>query len=222
MLGYLRRLATTGFAYTASSVFSKVIAVLLLPVYTALLDPSEYGQAEILFGAVVAASIVVRFGLIEALLRYYYLPGEDGREVVRSGFAALLWASTAGALILLPLAEPIATALKSEPGLVRIAIGGLWVLTLYEYLVTLFRLDERAREYFIFTFANVLAAIPLTLVLIAVADEGAAGLLLGSYAAGVPRSASATGSACGGTRRCCAGCSASDCRPCRRSCRSTR
>ena len=26
----------------------------------------------------------------------------------------------------------------------RIAIGGLWVLTLYEYLLTLFRLDERA------------------------------------------------------------------------------
>ncbi len=34
MLGYLRRLATTGFAYTASSVFSKVIAVLLLPLFS--------------------------------------------------------------------------------------------------------------------------------------------------------------------------------------------
>lgn len=186
MLGYLRRLATTGFAYTASSVFSKIIAVLLLPIYTALLDPSEYGKAEILFGAVVAASIIVRFGLIEALLRFYYLPREDGSEVVRTGFAALFWATTAAALVLLPFAESIADGLKSDPGLVRIAIGGLWVLTLYEYLVTLFRLDERAREYFFFTFANVLAAIPLTLVLIAVADEGAGGLLLGSYASGVP------------------------------------
>ena len=73
MLGYLRRLATTGFAYTAASVVSKIIAVILLPIYTALLDPSEYGQAEVLFGAVVAASIVVRFGVIEALLRFYYL-----------------------------------------------------------------------------------------------------------------------------------------------------
>lgn len=69
MLSYLRRLATTGFAYTAASVFSKVIAVLLLPIYTALLEPSEYGKAEVLFGGVVAASIIVRFGVIEALLR---------------------------------------------------------------------------------------------------------------------------------------------------------
>jgi O-antigen/teichoic acid export membrane protein len=186
MLSYLRRLATTGFAYTASSIFSKVIAVLLLPIYTALLDPAEYGQAEVLFSAVVAASIVVRLGVIEALLRFYFLPGESGSKVVATGFAAMFWATTAGAAALLPFAAPIAEALKSEPGLVRIAIGGLWVLTLYEYLVSLYRLDERARAYFFFTFANVLASVPLTLVLIAGFDQGAGGLLLGSYAAGVP------------------------------------
>lgn len=186
MLSYLSRLASTGFAYTASSVFSKVVAVFLLPIYTALLDPIEYGKAEVLFGAVVAASIVIRFGVIEALLRFYYLPEEDGSKVVSTGFAAILWASTAGALILLPFVEPIADALQSDPGLVRIAIGGLWLLTLYEYLVTLFRLDERAREYFFFTFANVLVAIPVTLILIGVFDEGAGGLLLGSYASAVP------------------------------------
>ena len=186
MLSYLNRLATTGFAYTAASVLSKLIAVALLPVYTALIDPVEYGKAEVLFGAVVATSIVVRFGLIEALLRFYYLPEESKPTVVSTGFATVFWAATAGALLLLPFADAIAGALESEPGLVRIAIGGLWVLTLYEYLVTLFRLDERAREYFFFTFANVLVAIPLTLVLIGGFDAGAAGLLLGSYASGIP------------------------------------
>ena len=34
MLSHLRRLATTGAAYTASSVLSKLIAVALLPLYT--------------------------------------------------------------------------------------------------------------------------------------------------------------------------------------------
>ncbi|MGB3098553.1 MAG: oligosaccharide flippase family protein, partial [Solirubrobacterales bacterium] len=186
MLSYLRRLATTGFAYTAASVFSKVIAVLLLPIYTALLDPAEYGKAEVLFGGVVAASIIVRFGVIEALLRFYYLRTERGEAVVATGFAAIFWATTAGALILLPFADPIADALKSDPDLVRISIGGLWILTLYEYLVTLFRLDERAKAYFTFSFIHVLAAIPLTLILIAGFDEGARGLLLGSYASGIP------------------------------------
>jgi O-antigen/teichoic acid export membrane protein len=39
--GYLRRLATTGAAYTAASVFSKLIAVALLPLYTRYLTPAD-------------------------------------------------------------------------------------------------------------------------------------------------------------------------------------
>jgi O-antigen/teichoic acid export membrane protein len=186
MSQYLRRLATTGAAYTASSVLSKLIAVALLPLYTAYLSPADFGAAEVLFAAVVAASIVIRLGLIEALLRFYYQAGENPDEVVATSFAALFWATTVAALIALPLAGPISDALLDQPDadLGRIAIGGLWVLTMFEYLLSIFRLEERARAYFVTTVANVLVTIPITVVLIVVADEGARGLLLGTYGAG--------------------------------------
>ena len=186
MSGYLRRLATTGAAYTAASIFSKAIAVALLPLYTRYLTPEDYGAAEVLFAAVVTASIVVRFGLIEAILRFYYQDDEDPGEVVKSSFAGLFWLSTLGALILLPFADPLSEALldESAPELTRIAIGGLWVLTMWEFMLTLFRLEERARAYFVTTILNVLAAIGLTVILVVGLDEGARGLLLGSYAAG--------------------------------------
>jgi O-antigen/teichoic acid export membrane protein len=184
--GYLRRLATTGAAYTAASILSKVIAVALLPLYTRYLTKSDYGTAEILFAAVVSASIVVRFGLIEAILRFYYRDDEDPVAVVKSTFAGLFWLATIGTLAVLPFATPISEALlkKPEPELVRIAIGGLWVLTMWEFMLTLFRLEERARAYFVTTLLNVLAAIALTVVLVVGLDEGARGLLLGSYASG--------------------------------------
>lgn len=191
MSGYLRRLATTGAAYTAASILSKVIAVALLPLYTRYLTPEDYGAAEILFAAVVLVSIVIRFGLIEAILRFYYQDDEDPREVVKSTFAGLFWLSTLGALLVLPFAGPLSEALlpgdsapDSAPELVRIAIGGLWVLTMWEFLLTLFRLDERARAFFLTTILNVVAAIALTVVLVVGLDEGARGLLLGSYATG--------------------------------------
>ena len=63
---------------------------LLLPLYTRYLTTADYGAAEVLFAAVVAASIVIRLGLIEALLRFYYKAGETRRRVVATGFAALL------------------------------------------------------------------------------------------------------------------------------------
>jgi O-antigen/teichoic acid export membrane protein len=186
MSHYLRRLATTGAAYTASSVLSKLIAVALLPLYTAYLSPADFGTAEVLFAAVVAASIVIRLGLIEALLRFYYKAGEDPDEVVATSFAALFWATSAAALIALPLAGPISDALLDRPAadLGRIAIAGLWVLTMFEYLLSIFRLEERARAYFVTTVANVLVTIPITVMLIVIADEGARGLLLGTYGAG--------------------------------------
>jgi O-antigen/teichoic acid export membrane protein len=186
MSGYLRRLATTGAAYTAASILSKVIAVALLPLYTRYLTPEDYGAAEVLFAAVVAVSIVVRLGLIEAILRFYYQEDEDPGEVVRSSFAGLFWLATLGALVLLPFAGPLSEALLDEPSprLARIAIGGLWVLTMSEFMLTLFRLEERARAFFVTTILNVLATIAVTVVLVVGLGEGARGLLLGSYATG--------------------------------------
>jgi O-antigen/teichoic acid export membrane protein len=191
--GYLRRLATTGAAYTAASILSKLIAVALLPLYTRYLTLADYGAAEVMFAAIVSASIVVRLGLIEALLRFYYKDGEDQAQVVKSTFAGLFWFATIGALLALPFATPIAEALlphktAAEGGqmaeLARISIGGLWVLTMFEFMLTLFRLEERARAFFVTTILNVLVTIGLTVVLVVGAGEGARGLLIGSYASG--------------------------------------
>lgn len=186
MSGYLRRLATTGAAYTAASIVSKLIAVALLPLYTRYLSVEDYGAAEVMFAAVVTASIVVRLGMIEALLRFYYKEDEDPARVVAGSFAALFWLATLAALVALPFAEPISEALlgESAPDLARISIGGLWVLTMNEYLLTLFRLEERARAFFTTTIVNVLLAIALTVVLVVGAGEGAKGLLIGSYGSG--------------------------------------
>ena len=193
MSGYLRRLATTGAAYTAASILSKLIAVALLPLYTRHLTLEDYGGAEVMFAAVVSASIVVRFGLIEAVLRFYYSDEEEPRRVVASSFAALFWLATLAALIALPFATQIGEALLNpDPGevaraaeLARISIAGLWVLTMSEFLLTLFRLEERARAYFVTTILNVVATIALTVVLVVGAGEGTRGLLLGSYGAGL-------------------------------------
>lgn len=188
MFDYLRRLATTGAAYTASSVLSKLIAVFLLPIYTAYLTPADYGAAEVMIASLVAASIVVRLGVIEAILRFYYLASENPDRVVRTGFASLFWTTTVAALIALPFAEPISEALLSEPDadLARLAILGLWQLTLWEYALTLLRLDERAKAYFGFTVAAVLGTIPVTVALVVATDLGASAILLGNFGTGVP------------------------------------
>jgi O-antigen/teichoic acid export membrane protein len=183
---YMRRLATTGAAYTASSILSKLIAVFLLPVYTGALSPADYGAAEVMLASVIAISIVVRLGLIESLLRFYYLPGVDRPEVVRTGFAALFWSTTAIAAICLVFAGPISELIldHTDAELGRLAVLGLWTLTLWEYALTLLRVDERARAFFALTALNVLATIPVTVYFVVVRDDGAAGILIGTFGTG--------------------------------------
>ncbi len=187
-MSYLRRLATTGAAYTASSIGSKVFAVFLLPLYTRYLTPSDYGAAEVMMASVIAASIVIRLGMIEAILRFYYRDDVDRRAALATGFASLFWTSTVAALVALAFAGPISTALlgHEDAGLARLAILGLWTLTLWEYVLTLLRLAERARTFFAITIANVALTIPVTIWLVVLEKEGANGLLAATYSTAIP------------------------------------
>src|SRR6476646_3705151 len=96
MFDYVRRLAATGAAYTATSVISKLFAVALLPVYTRHLTRADYGAAEVLLAFVVAASIMLRLGIIEALMRFYYSHEDRARreQVVRASTTFLLATTT--------------------------------------------------------------------------------------------------------------------------------
>jgi O-antigen/teichoic acid export membrane protein len=185
MLDYLKRLASTGAAYTGSSVISKLIAVALLPLYTRHLTRADYGAAEVLLATVVAFSIFVRLGIIEALLRFYYRFEDERDRVVRSSFALLLVTSTIGALVAAAFAAPLSELLldRRDATLMLIAVFGLWAFTNYELLMALFRLDERARAYFTTSLANVVLTVVLTVWLVVLEDEGARGLLLGNFAA---------------------------------------
>lgn len=186
MSGYLRRLATTGAAYTTSSVLSKLIAVALLPLYTRYLTPADYGAAEVLITTVIAASIIIRLGMTEAMMRFFYREDENPNRVVASGFVLLFTSATVSLAVAFPFADELSNLLldRSDPTLARIAVFGLWIYTMYDFCLTLFRLDERAKAYLVVTVSNVALTIPLTVYLVVFRGEGAQGLLLGQYLSG--------------------------------------
>ncbi len=184
MINYLRRLARTGTAYTASSVLAKLIAVFTLPIYTKYISPSGFGQAEVIATTVIVLSIFFRLGAIEAVLRFYFLDKYDSRQVVQTGFWGLLISTTLGVAITYALSGPLTTLLlRDAPGaneLVQIAVIWFWFATFYELLLALFRIEEKAGAYALATVANVVITVPLVLWLVISQDMGAKGLVLGN------------------------------------------
>lgn len=186
MLEYLKRLARTSVAYQASDLLSKAIAVGTLPLYTRYLAPGDYGVAETLLTGVILWSIVLRAGLGEGFVRFYYddADPERRRRLARAvtGFVALT--TTVAALLGGLLAGPLSSLILGyrDATVLVIAVVGLWTFTNLEIAYALLRVDERARAYVTATITNVLVTVSLTIVLVVVGGYGARGLLAGNFA----------------------------------------
>lgn len=187
MHGLLQRLLKTTAAYQVGDVVSKVFAVLLLPVYTRHVSESQYGVAELLMTGIVLLSILIRFGVGEALVRYHYADEDRDRRdaLARRATGFLLVATTLAAIPLAVFAAPLSRVIldHEDAAVFRIAVLGLWTFTNLELAYALLRVDERARAYAIASVTNVLLTIALTVYLVVLKDQEARGLLLGNYAA---------------------------------------
>lgn len=186
MRGLFTRLLAGGAAYQASSIVSAALALVTLPLYTRALSRADFGVAETLLTFIILASILLRLGLGEAFVRFYFDTAEEDRDrLARTTTAAVLLATTATALLAAALAGPISSLLLGfeDAGLMRIAVLGLWAFTNLEIAYALLRVDERRREYVIASLCNVALSVALTLTLVVALDEGARGYLAGNYVA---------------------------------------
>jgi O-antigen/teichoic acid export membrane protein len=187
--GYLKRLLRVLAAYQLPDIVAKFAAVGLLPVYTNYLRPGEYGEVELLANGVIFVSIVVRFGIIEAFLRYYYTDTDQVRRdaLVRRSAAFLLLTTTLvavlGAAAAHPLARLVLGPVPHATELFLIAVLGLWSFTNLELAYGLLRVDERIRTYATASLINVGMTIAASVVLVVGLGLGARGLLLGNYGA---------------------------------------
>jgi len=181
------RLLTGGAAYQASSVLSAVLALITLPLYTRALSRADFGVAETLLTFIILASILLRLGLGEAFVRYYFThaPGAERDRLARTTTATVLLTTTAAALLAAALAGPLSELILGfeEAGLMRIAVLGLWSFTNLEVAYALLRVDERRRTYLAAAMTNVLLSVALTVTLVVGLDQGARGYLAGNYVA---------------------------------------
>jgi len=185
--GYLKRLATSGAAYQASSLVAGFLALFTLPLYTRHLTEAELGYAETLLTAIILMSIVLRFGVGEAFVRFYFDDDDPQRRerLARRTVSFVLVTSTVAALIGVALAGPLSRALLRIDDATLMAYGvlGLWAFTNLEIAYALLRVDERRRTYLRASVANVVLTVALTVTLVVGFDAGARGYVLGNYAA---------------------------------------
>jgi O-antigen/teichoic acid export membrane protein len=184
---YLRRLLTTGAAYQAAEIVAKALAIVTLPLYTRHVSREGYGAYNTLLTAVILTSIVLRLGVGEAFVRFYFTDGDAERRVriARTATATVAWTTTLAALLSLVFSAQLSRLILgfSDPLLMDCAIIGLWAFTNIEMAYAQLRVDERARAYMWASGANVAMTVTFTVALVVFAGQGARGLLLGNFGA---------------------------------------
>jgi O-antigen/teichoic acid export membrane protein len=182
----LKRLGKHSFIYGLGGLVSRVLAVLLLPLYTRYLTPSDYGRVEILIAGTAVLAILLQFGISNAFFRFYFDSPDPAKRitVLRTSFWFTMTMATAGLVVGVILAPQISHVLFNSDGeanLVRAAFVGLWAQLNYLQLTALFRVEERSVAFVCASLANILITVGATLILVVSLGKGPMGVIVGNF-----------------------------------------
>jgi O-antigen/teichoic acid export membrane protein len=181
----IRRLGRHSAIYGLGGIVSRILAVLLLPLYTHYLGTRGFGKIETVVALTTVLVIVLRLGISSAFFRFYFDSNDPERRtlVVRTSFWFTMTMATAGLVVGFVLATPIAHALRlgDDPWLVRAAFVGLWAQMNYEQLTSLFRVEERSVQFVVASVANVLITVGVTVLLVVGLHKGPTGAVVGNF-----------------------------------------
>jgi O-antigen/teichoic acid export membrane protein len=181
----MRRLARHSAVYGIGGLVSRILATILLPLYTHYLPPNAFGQVEAITAATAVLAIVLQMGIASAFFRFYFDAKEPAEKltVVRTSFWFTMAAATAGLVVGVVFASEIGhlLGLGHAVWLVRAGAVGLWAQTNYQQLTALFRVEERSQAYAIASIANVIVTVTAMVVFVAVFHWGAIGLVVGNF-----------------------------------------
>jgi O-antigen/teichoic acid export membrane protein len=181
----LQRLARHSAIYGLGGLVSRILATLLLPLYTNYLPAGAYGRVEVITSATAVLSIVLQMGISSAFFRFYFDAKEPPEKltVVRTSFWFTMAMSSLGLVLGLVFAAPFShwLGLGHDPNLVRAGAVGLWAQTNYNQLTSLFRVEQRSVSYATASVANVLVTVAAMVLLVAVFHKGAIGLVVGNF-----------------------------------------
>jgi O-antigen/teichoic acid export membrane protein len=182
----LLRLARHSAVYGLGGLVARILAVVLLPLYTRHLTRADYGAIGTLIALTSVLVVLLRLGTQSAFFRFYF-DSRDPKErlvVVRTAFWFTMTMATLGLVVGIAFASPISHALfgtGSRADLVTAAFVGLWAQMNYAQLASLFRVEERSTAFVIASLTNVLVTVVATVILVVPLDEGALGVIVGNF-----------------------------------------
>jgi len=177
-----KKIARHSLVYGLGVILNRVIGFLMIPIYTRLLTPSDYGVLELLSLTTDIIGMAISMGLSAAMYRFYF-EHEDERErntVVSTAFIAF------GSIALVCLASLsfttgflARTILDSEryASYFLVTFTSLWFGTMSQLGFDYLRMRQRSVLYLVISAAKLLLSLGLNIYLVVFLKLGVLGIL---------------------------------------------
>jgi O-antigen/teichoic acid export membrane protein len=183
----LKRFLRDSAIYVIPTVLSRGLAVILVPLYTRVLSPADYGTLDMLvvFGSLV--NLTVALEVSQGVARFYAGEQDPGRRVLYASSAFWFTVATYGAFAVAALAfsEPLSALLMGRTGLdffFRLGVVGIWLNGIVYLIQNQFRWELRSTKYTVASLIVTCVTAAVAVFLGYVLRWGLTGLLLGTIA----------------------------------------
>lgn len=184
MLAQFKRLGADSLLYAFMNVGTKLIAFIMLPIYTNYLPPAEYGVLDIIDKWTAMLTFLIIFGTDSALSFYYFETKDEGKKLehVRNVMYFRIFIVALLGIIVLTAGPYISELLFGDAGYVRllyISIGVLFLDTILVVVLMVLRFDFKTKKVVIFTVGKMLLVAILSYLFLKYFVQTPEGILLG-------------------------------------------
>lgn len=182
---YLKKTGKHSIVYGLGNLVSKIIAFLLVPVYTRVLTPSEYGILSLITVSLSITAIVLNMGMQTTLFRFYIFDYTDEKNRKKLVSTILIFLNVTSILlifILIYFSDNISSLLFSNIEY-SFYLKIVFVATFFEInshiSLSLLRSQEKSKIFSIFTIIRLVIQISFILFFVVYLREGVVGALKG-------------------------------------------
>lgn len=184
VLSQFKRLGADSLLYAFMNVGTKLIAFIMLPIYTSFLVPAEYGVLDIVDKWTSMLTFLVIFGTDSALAYYYFDTKEEEKklEYVRDVMYFRLFIVALLGIIILFAGSRVSEMLFGSLSYVRllyIAIGVLFLDTIIVVILMVLRFDFHTKKVVIATVGKMVFVAVFSYLFLAYVLRSPEGVLLG-------------------------------------------
>ena len=179
----LRTLGSGTLLYAISSVLTRAVSFVMLPVYTRHLTPVDYGIIQLLDMTIDIAGILFTAGISSGLQRFYFKASseEEKRAIVFTTFAFEFGMALIGTALLIAVAPMVWSRGLHGAGstlLVRIAACNFSLAILTRLPQTFLEVRQKASASVVISVIRLVCQLTLNVVFVVAFEMGALGIIL--------------------------------------------